>query len=378
MTFRLFTFAWLATALIGRLLAASEPDRLLLQAVEKKDKAGVRRALEAGANLAARDERGYTALHLVANEGGTEIMAMLLKAGADPDAKTDQGLKGTPLMWATSSDDLELGVLLLKHGASVNAVDKYGDHALNWAVYQGNLAYTELLLIHSANPKLASRHGAALDIAMRRGFAPIMQVLADAIGLPGVGKSSEPLLRAVEHNNLQTAKKLLTPDTVATRDRYDRPLLQLAVLKGNEAMVSMLLDGGAEVDQTDRIGFTPLMVAARDGNRQLCDVLLQAGAVINRQSGANSRKLTALTLAVIGDHETLVSHLLRKGAGIDLGDANGNTPLILAVAWGRAHLVKLLLARGARTDLQNDEGQTAASLAERYQLAGISQLLRGS
>jgi len=372
-------FACLMVGLWPNPQSPTGPDTALLKAIETKDVNAVALALEAGADVQAHNARGFTPLHVATNTGAIGIMSALLEAGADPDAPTLEGLKGTPLMWATGSDNLAIGELLVKHGATINLADKYGDHALNWAVYQGNLPYTGFLLEHGADPTIVSRHGAALDIAMRRGFEPIMTVIADAIELPEVTAADQALIRAVIDNDLAAVRAGLgDPERAATTDRFGRPLLQLATLKGHQTMVEWFLDRQTPPDASDRIGFTPLMIAARDGNLALAKSLLKAGADINKKSAANSRKLSPLTLAVIGDHEPLISHFLRKGADIDQGDANGNTPLILATAWGRPHLVELLLRRGAKTHLENDEGMTAMDLANRFKLEDIAKMLGGS
>jgi len=53
----------------------------------------VQRALDAGADVNAKDEYGYTPLHQMAtmHRGNEEICRLLLERGADPNARDDNG-----------------------------------------------------------------------------------------------------------------------------------------------------------------------------------------------------------------------------------------------------------------------------------------------
>lgn len=63
-----------------------------------------------------RDTIGRTQLHLAATEGVHQQVTMLLAAGADPNAKTDEG--ATPLHLAERRDDaIETIKVLLAAGA---------------------------------------------------------------------------------------------------------------------------------------------------------------------------------------------------------------------------------------------------------------------
>lgn len=66
---------------------------------------------------------GEHCLHLCAIEGATDIVKLLLDAGADPDIRSTwpQGLRMHPLSWSTFYGRHEIVELLLKHGADVNA-----------------------------------------------------------------------------------------------------------------------------------------------------------------------------------------------------------------------------------------------------------------
>jgi ankyrin repeat protein len=76
------------------------------------------RAIEAllhrGAHVNARQEGGWTPLHIAAAEGRTEICGLLLDRGADVNAEDEDG--NTPLYLAAKDGHTETAALLREHG----------------------------------------------------------------------------------------------------------------------------------------------------------------------------------------------------------------------------------------------------------------------
>ena len=74
--------------------------------------------------------KGATALSEAAFRGRLEIAEMLIKHGADVNARAERGV--APLHEAAYTQQLELARLLLEHGADVNARDDKGRTPLSW------------------------------------------------------------------------------------------------------------------------------------------------------------------------------------------------------------------------------------------------------
>ena len=91
--------------------------------------------IKGGIDVNTRDEHGNTALMLVALYGGDrrEQAAMLLAAGADPDAQNHKGL--TALRIAIQSDQVEFVRLLIDNGADVNLKGEGGGSPLGLATF---------------------------------------------------------------------------------------------------------------------------------------------------------------------------------------------------------------------------------------------------
>ncbi len=91
-------------------------------------------------------------------------------------------------------------------------------------------------------------------------------------------------------------------------------------------------------------GFTPLMLAARQGRADRVGALLARGADPNvRNSDGNG----ALWFACFADCEACIAALIEAGVDLDNQNVNGATALIYACSAGKAGVVRQLLAASA-------------------------------
>jgi ankyrin repeat protein len=88
-----------------------------------------------------------TELSIQASDGQVEMVRLLLDAGADPSASTDDGF--TALMAASGEGYAEIVRLLLQSGADVTAQNKRGSTALRLASQENHLEVIEILQRHS-------------------------------------------------------------------------------------------------------------------------------------------------------------------------------------------------------------------------------------
>ncbi|WP_353281703.1 ankyrin repeat domain-containing protein [Wolbachia endosymbiont (group A) of Aleiodes leptofemur] len=88
-------------------------------------------------------------------------------------------------------------------------------------------------------------------------------------------------------------------------------LLHLSALHGYKDIVTTLLDRGANVDEKNNDGCTPLHIAAEFGHTEVVIALLDRGANVNEK---NNYEWTPLHIAARNSHTEVVTVLLDKGA----------------------------------------------------------------
>ena len=135
-----------------------------------------------------------------------------------------------------------------------------------------------------------------------------------------------------------------------------------AVFRKDLAKLNEHLDKGANVNQVDGDGRTPLMHATLAGDAAAIAALIAHSAKLDAQDGMG---YTALHFACQDYRVEAASHLVMAGAPIDVQDSFGNTPLWRGVfnSRGRGEIISLLLKRGANANLKNKSGVSPLDLA---------------
>ena len=142
--------------------------------------------------------RGQTLLHDAARLGEAELVAVLIRSGADPDAREAEGhtplyrastedvarmllaagatvditsgpTRGTALHQASRRGYIAVVQALLEHGATMDARDVKGQTPLRRAVNCRQLEIVRLLVRHGADPNKADRRGVTPLDAARTG-----------------------------------------------------------------------------------------------------------------------------------------------------------------------------------------------------------------
>ncbi len=269
---------------------------------------GVRLSIEAGVEINEFCAQGHNALMAAAYYGHEPIVKSLLEAGADPDLLSDGddglGYGMSALMFVASSffasNRQIIAKLLIAGGGNVDLQSKKGKTAIMFAAISGS-GYRDCV-------EIAIAAGANLDLRDNRGYTVLMLMAAAEnypmfnrllqAGASTDGLESIQLIQAARAGNIDRLKALLSSIEVnLDLDRGDA--IGSAAAAGYTEIVRILIQAGANVNLSDRSGFTPLASAAYAGYGEIVRLLIDAGADIQASAGGH-HGYSALEYAQMG------------------------------------------------------------------------------
>ncbi len=109
----------------------------------------VNRLLEAGADIHAKDQKGFSILTHAARTGNVNIVKNIVSHGADPDVKSPKGI--TPLYAAAINGHNDVLEFLLSKGVDIDGRLNDGETPLMAAVWNGQVETVDLLIRKGAN-----------------------------------------------------------------------------------------------------------------------------------------------------------------------------------------------------------------------------------
>lgn len=228
-----------------------------------------------------------SALQLAAKQGNLTLLRALLKAGASLVVRKvperiwvsvakwshaeEASREKSALMYAADGGDNACVKELVAAKADVHEKDREGNNALIWAVKKGRIGCVRELI--AAKSDVNSRVGQAGDMV---------------------------LMIAIKEKNEACAQQLIAAKAEVSNKQFEdvageTPLV-CAVKHGALGCMRMLIDAKADVNKIADYNVTPLIEAARSGNRAGVRMLLAAGA---RATAQGDRIDTALDIAAL-------------------------------------------------------------------------------
>jgi ankyrin repeat protein len=258
---------------------------------------------------------GFSPLMFAAREGCVECEKILADAGANLNLADPDGI--TPMVNAIINGHYDAAGFLLDKGADPNLADKSGRAALYAAVDMHTMPAS-----NRPSPDESGNDMSSLDL--------IKALVAHGAAVNAQLKTQQPYRTKVDRGN----------DTMLTTGTT--PILR-AAKAGDTVVVSMLLEKGANPNLATRNGVNPVMAAAGLGTNESdavgrrktekdaidsIELCLKAGVDVN---AVDSRGQTALHGAAQKGWNQVVQYLADHGAGLDVKDKKGLTPIDAAM-----------------------------------------------
>lgn len=194
------------------------------------------------------------------------------------------------------------------------------------------------------------------------------------MGGMAMAMAEDPLVRAAQEDNIEKVQQaLLDGAKINNRDKVtDSTALDFAAKNGNREILQLLITNGAHVNSTSSTGQTPLMLLSEQATRDMVSDLITAGAKVNLEDNDGD---TALGQAAAYHDSDVLKALLDAGAKVNEQNKLGQTALMRAAERNRMNNVRLLLHAGADFNLRDKEGKTALAYARAENNAAVIRLL---
>jgi ankyrin repeat protein len=134
-----------------------------------------------------------------------------------------------------------------------------------------------------------------------------------------------------------------------------------AARMGRDDVIPALLAAGVDVEATDAKGYTALVLASYNGQEGTTALLLQHGAAVDGAHDAQGN--TALMGVCFKGYLPIAQLLIDAGADVNRRNSVGQTALMMAALFNQSAIIDLLLAKGADASITDAAGNTVKTLA---------------
>jgi ankyrin repeat protein len=345
-------------------LPAPDRHRAFSQAVVEGQVLRIRNFLRMGVDLDETAASGLTVLHRAVLSGHEDVVDILIEAGADVNAMSDDF--GTPLCLAALRGAHEVVALLLRWRARASTTTIKLGTALHCCV-------------------LGSQgHRANIDALLRAGAPTSTQATIDTRWLQAIcewdGSAQGPLRSPEEFEGCILHDT--TPAYIAIRTMQSdllNSLLPMDLESKFEITFFKATDdtsnSSPHVRSVQERRFDITLPSARhtylSSSAMTCDLATVRLLIARRASLQSDAEwwnwnITALMIAAGQGSTEIVRLLLDSGALVDTSSHEGWTALHYAAASGNDHTVRILCERGASVDCRDFEGRTPLLVALDY------------
>ncbi|MDR2642496.1 MAG: ankyrin repeat domain-containing protein [Planctomycetaceae bacterium] len=294
-------------------------------------------------NINKKDRRGRTPLHsvLFSKPETLEVLKYICEdCNADVNLPDNNGV--TPIHLAAMSSNVDVVTLLIKKGADISIVNRYGKSGLHILIENTSKdVIKEIITQNKINVADAYKGtDSPLHTGMRQGMNLERMKIFLEVGVP-----------------------------INSRNKSNQTPLHLAAMSPQyEEILKFFLNNAADINAEDDNGKTPLHYAAssRFDTTNIIKILIDKKANVNAKDKNAQTPLLEILTSVRPPNVKfeLVKLLIDKKAEIDIKDKNLSTPLHIALSskqW-EINLIQYLIEKGININAQNNDGQTALTI----------------
>jgi ankyrin repeat protein len=242
-----------------------------------------------GADVNKTDNNGKTPIYIAAINGRPNSIETLVRLGADVNKANNDN--ETSVYYAAENGNAGAIEILVKFGADVKKANRIGKTPLYIAAENGNAGAIEILVKFGANLESADHEGKTpLYIASENGHTQVVKILiankAD-INNKYITFSDEdflvnPIHAAAENSHVEVIKALIEAGVDVDIDNENGFTPLHYASKMSEKTTEELIKAGANVNATTYLkGFTPLHSSSFCGITETMKKLIEAGADVN-------------------------------------------------------------------------------------------------
>ena len=360
-------------------------DESLKSAIRKQDKKAYEELLQKGARLNCGENEEDNALVLAYQTKNPKFFKRVLEDVTEGDMNSPAIYSF--LGYLIAHNEVKGIKDFVKMGGDVNLKDDMDDTLLIKAIRLGQNELVQTLSALGADLKEPDNEGfVPLDIAFMQNkgdvFISLLRALEkkqETVSLPryvskAVQEGHDNIIDALLNAKVALAQNkeasllhlALTPiqrdygEKFAPKDLKTNKKPDDMIKAGRLRIAESLIDAGADVNQKDENGNTPLLLAIKNGYSSLIDPLLLKKADIET---INNDEMNALKLAICYGTVSDVDLLVLRGANVNASGENGYTALMLAALGNNTDMMRVLLENEANVNAQNKSGDTALLMA---------------
>ena len=324
-------------------------------AAEKGNSELVDILIYAGANPMAGTRIGqYKPLHLAAKKGNANIIKILLNTGIDPNIKTSNS-GSAALHLAAASGNIESVISLILAGAQINIRENaWGQTPLIFAAAGNNVGAMHALIDAGADPALRSHVVDVIEMekADQSAEKKINEIIAQFKEKEAGGTDWLPSAGQVQAA-IESGREIQRNWSAIQKAKEDKENAALNTVTESQQTVAIRQPDLATVLTYNADG-EPVYEVNSENEEGKKQSRQSYGQMVGKWGG-----LTPLLHAIRQGHQEAMDVLLDIGVDINQPAGDGTTPLLMAAINGQFDLAMKLIEKGANPNILSDAGASA-------------------